>query len=56
MSDNDTLNGVFEAVADATEEAIYNAMSMAESMTGYKGRHVPALDLDDVKRIVEPRI
>ncbi|KHN93832.1 peptidase family T4 protein [Metarhizium album ARSEF 1941] len=56
MSDNDTINGLFEAAADATEEAIYNAMFMAESMTGYKGRHVPALDLDEVKRIVESRL
>ncbi|KID95579.1 peptidase family T4 protein, partial [Metarhizium majus ARSEF 297] len=56
MSDNDTINGLFEAAADATEEAIYNAMFMAESMTGYKGRRVPALDLDDVKRIVEKRL
>ncbi|EFY91865.1 peptidase family T4 protein [Metarhizium acridum CQMa 102] len=56
MSDNDTMNGLFEAAADATEEAIYNAMFMAESMTGYKGRHVPALDLDDVKRIVEKKL
>uniref|UniRef100_A0A1Y1K7B0 Uncharacterized protein n=1 Tax=Photinus pyralis TaxID=7054 RepID=A0A1Y1K7B0_PHOPY len=56
MSDNDTMNGLFEAAADATEEAIYNAMFMAESMTGYKGRHVPALDLDDVTRIVGKRL
>lgn len=56
MSDNDTLNGLFEAAADATEEAIYNAMSMAAPMTGYRGRHVPALDLADVKRIVETRL
>ncbi|KAG9256822.1 peptidase family S58-domain-containing protein [Emericellopsis atlantica] len=56
MSDNDTVNGLFEAVGDATEEAIYNVLCMAESMTGYKGRHVDALDLDKVKRIVEPRL
>lgn len=56
MSDNDTMNGIFEAAADATEEAIYNAMFMATSVTGYKGRHVPALDLVDVKRIVETRL
>lgn len=53
MSDNDTLNGLFEAAADATEEAIYNAMFMAQSMTGFKGRRVEAINLDDVKRIVE---
>lgn len=56
MSDNDTINSVFEAVADATEEAIYNSMFMAETMIGHKGREVKALDLEVVKGIVEGRI
>jgi len=56
MSDNDTIDGIFEAAADATEEAIYNAMCMAESMTGCKGRRVEALDLDIVKAIIEKRL
>ena len=56
MSDNDTITGVFEAVADATEEAIYNAMFMAEDMVGFKGRRVDALDLEKVKNIVNKRI
>lgn len=56
MSNNDTLNSVFEAVADATEEAIYNSMFMAETMVGHKGRKVEALDLDVVKRVVERRL
>ncbi|KAH7161546.1 peptidase family S58-domain-containing protein [Dactylonectria macrodidyma] len=50
--DNDSIGGVFEAAADATEEAIYNALCMAESMTGYKGRSVDAIDLDKVREIV----
>lgn len=52
MLDDDSINGVFEAAADATEEAIYNALCMAESTTGFKGRTVEALDLDMVKDIV----
>lgn len=56
MSDNDTINSVFEAVADATEEAIYNSMFMAETMTGTKGRKVEALDLEAVKMIVNKRL
>ncbi|KAM0426650.1 hypothetical protein ACHAPT_007966 [Fusarium lateritium] len=56
MLDDDTINGVFEAAADATEEAIYNAMCMAESTTGFKGRTVEALDLDMVKDIVGRRL
>ncbi|KIL88126.1 hypothetical protein FAVG1_08203 [Fusarium avenaceum] len=53
---NESINGVFEAVADATEEAIYNALCMARTMTGYKGRTIEALDLDRVKDIVNNRL
>ncbi|KAF4336097.1 d-aminopeptidase [Fusarium beomiforme] len=53
---NETINGAFEAVADATEEAIYNALCMAETMTGYKGRTVEALDLVKVREIVAKRL
>ncbi|CEI62119.1 hypothetical protein FVEN_g10375 [Fusarium venenatum] len=54
--ENESINGIFEAVADATEEAIYNVLCMAETMTGYKGRTVEALDLDKVKEIVIKRM
>ncbi|RGP81058.1 d-aminopeptidase [Fusarium longipes] len=54
--ENESINGVFEAVADATEEAIYNVLCMAETMTGYKGRTVEALNLDKVKEIVIKRL
>jgi D-aminopeptidase len=53
---NESINGVFEAVADATEEAIYNALCMAETMTGYKGRTIEALDLDKIKDIMTNRL
>ncbi|KAF5027610.1 hypothetical protein F66182_280 [Fusarium sp. NRRL 66182] len=53
---NESINGALEAVADATEEAIYNALCMAETMTGYKGRTVEALDLEKVKEIVGERL
>jgi D-aminopeptidase len=56
MSDNDTINSVFEAVADATEEAIYNSMFMAETMVGFKDRKVEALDLNAVREIVNKRL
>ena len=56
MLDDDSINGVFEAAADATEEAIYNALCMAESTTGFKGRTVEALGLDMVKDIVGRRL
>ncbi|KAF6795400.1 peptidase family t4 protein [Colletotrichum sojae] len=51
--DNSTVDGLFEAAADATEEAIYNALFMAQSMKGFKGRNVQALPLKRVKEIME---
>lgn len=47
------INALFEATADATEEAIYNALCMAETMVGYKGRTVEALPLGRVREIME---
>ncbi|KAH8170844.1 peptidase family s58 domain-containing protein [Sarocladium implicatum] len=51
MADDFTITGLFEAAADATEEAIYNSLCMAETMTGFKDRTVQALDLDRLKAI-----
>ena len=56
MIDNESISGLFEAVADATEEAIYNALFMAEDMVGFKGREVKALPLQKVKEMVEKRL
>ncbi|RBR15440.1 hypothetical protein FVER53590_09349 [Fusarium verticillioides] len=51
-TDNKTINGLFEAAADATEEAIYNALCMAETMTGNMGRTVEALPLQATREII----
>ncbi|KAF3480151.1 uncharacterized protein GIQ15_05498 [Arthroderma uncinatum] len=50
--DDSTIDNLFDATADVTEEAIYNALCMAETMTGYLGRKVEALPLDRVKEIM----
>ena len=42
------LDGLFAAVADATEEAILNALCAAETMTGFQGRTAHALPLDQL--------
>lgn len=47
------LDPLYEAVMEATEEAILNSMCMATEMTGVNGNHVPALPLDDVRRFVD---
>ena len=43
---------VFPAVADATEEAILNAMLAAETLTGINGYTVPALPHDRLSEIM----
>ncbi len=44
MLPNERIDPLFEAVVDATEEAILNAMLAAETMTGRNGHTVEALD------------
>jgi D-aminopeptidase len=52
MVDDMTINALFEASADAVEEAILNAVFMAESTEG-NGNRVDALDLGRVKELME---
>lgn len=52
-TDNTSINGLFEAAADATEESIYNALSSAETLTGFCGRTVEALPLDRLQEIMK---
>jgi len=47
------LDPLYEAVMEATEEAILNSMCMAGPMTGINGNTCPALPLDEVRRFVE---
>ncbi len=46
------LNPFFEAVAEAVEEAILNALTAAETMTGFKGHTAYALPLDELQRVM----
>ena len=48
-----TINSLFEGAAEATEEAIYNALVGAEDMEGPGGVRVKALDHEMLKNIVE---
>jgi D-aminopeptidase len=47
------LDPLYEAVMEATEEAILNSMCMATEMAGAHGNVVPALPLDEVRRFVD---
>jgi len=46
------MNPLFEAAAEAVEEAVLNALTAAETMTGYKGRTAYALPLDALQAIM----
>ncbi len=48
---NRLMSPLFEAAIEATEEAIYNSLCMAETMTGFRGK-VEALPLEQVKAII----
>ncbi|HEX5328550.1 MAG TPA: P1 family peptidase, partial [Acetobacteraceae bacterium] len=50
MVSPDAMTPLFQAAAEATEEAILNALTGAATMTGLQGRTAPALPLD---RLVE---
>lgn len=50
MLSPNVINPLFQAAAEVTEEAILNALTAAETMTGYAGHTAHALPLD---RLVE---
>jgi D-aminopeptidase len=47
---NDQLSPLFQAVIEATEEAIYNSLCMATTMSGHRGHTVQALPLNAIHR------
>jgi D-aminopeptidase len=48
---NDAVSPLFQAVMEAVEEAVYNSLFAAASMTGVSGRSVEALPVDKVLEI-----
>ena len=52
---NDEMNPLFQAVVEATEEAIYDALFMATTVSG-NGNRVEAIPLEEVKRILARRL
>jgi D-aminopeptidase len=49
---NDAMSPLFQAVKEATEEAVYNSMLLARTMTGYRGRTVEALPVEKTLEIL----
>jgi D-aminopeptidase len=52
MLPHDQMDLLFEATADAVEEAILNALAAAETTIGWRERTAYALPLDDLQRIM----
>jgi len=52
MVPNDSMDGLFAATVQATEEAIVNAMLGAHDMTGIDGHHVRALPHDELRKVL----
>jgi D-aminopeptidase len=52
MVPNNSLDPLFAATVQATEEAIVNAMVAAEDMTGIDGHHVRALPHDELRAVL----
>jgi D-aminopeptidase len=49
---NDSMNPLFQATIEATEEAIINALIAGRDMTGHKGRTVKAIDHERLQDIL----
>jgi D-aminopeptidase len=52
MLSPDNMNPLFQAAAEATEEAILNALTAAETMTGSSGHTAHALPLDRLAEVM----
>ncbi|MCG8350066.1 MAG: P1 family peptidase [Chloroflexales bacterium] len=50
---NELMSPLFQAVIEATEEAIYNALCMATTVQGYQGHVGEALPLDQVRALLQ---
>jgi D-aminopeptidase len=50
---NEHISPLFLAVVEATEEAIYNSLFMADTMTGFKGRKREALPIEKTLKIMD---
>jgi D-aminopeptidase len=46
------MSPLFQAAIECTEEAIYNSLTMATTMSGYRGRTVQALPLEEVGELL----
>jgi D-aminopeptidase len=50
---NDLMSPLLQAAIEATEEAIYNSLCMAETMTGYGNVTIHELPMDQLLNDIE---
>ena len=50
---NDEMPGLFQASMEATEEAIFNSLLKAISVTGYRGRTAEALPIQETVEVLK---
>ena len=50
----DSLSPLFEAVVDATEEAIYNSLLKAQTVRGLDGHVAEAIPIDRLRALLSP--
>ncbi len=53
LIENNDMNTFFQAAEEATQEAIYNALFMAEDMTGHHDNEAKAIPLEKVVALME---
>lgn len=53
--DNDRMNPLFLGVVEATEEAVYNALLAADTMTGRDGNRAEALPVAEIRALFDKR-
>jgi L-aminopeptidase/D-esterase-like protein len=56
MLPNERMTPLFDAVVEATEEAIVNALCAAETMTGRGGSRAYAIPLDRLATLFGPGV
>jgi len=49
---NEATSPLFQAAIECTEEAIYNSLTMAATMSGYRGVTMQALPLEEVEKLI----
>lgn len=55
LAEGDLLSALFQAAMEATEEAVLNALFRATAVTGFRGRTVEVLPVEEVLEILRER-